>query len=210
MATVSYAITTKAKVKTYLGITDSASDDFIDTLINYVTDFVEGYCGGRRFLRSTISNEVHDTNNVHNIFLKNYPVISLTTVEYRSGTFSSPTWNTYNADGYLLYGDEGYIYFAGMLPVVKQGIRVTYVAGYLIDWNNETNSSLHTLPLDLTAVATELVARLYQNRATDGILSQSTEGQSVTFMGNSGDISKYLNGLHASILGKYQAVRLTR
>jgi hypothetical protein len=206
MATIDYAITSKAKVKAHLGITDTNSDALLDMLVYYVTDFIEGYCGGRRFKRGTVSNETHDTDNIHNVFLRNFPIASLTSVEYRSGTVSSPVWNTFTAEGYLLYGDEGYVHFFSKLPKVMQGIRFTYVAGFLIDFANDTDSALHTLPYDLTWVATELVARLFTNKGTDGIKNMSTEGQSVMFA----DPGQFLNGLHASILGKYQAVRLTK
>jgi hypothetical protein len=206
MTAINYAITTKEKVKTLLGLSGSTNDALIDLLCAQVTDFIEGYCGGRRFLSTTHSNEVHDTENVHNIFLNHYPITSLSAVEYRTGTFSSPVWASFIADGYLLYGDEGYVYFAGKLPAIKQGMRFTYVAGYLIDWANETNIANHTLPFDLTGVATALAGRMFSSRGTDGIKSQSTEGQSVTF----NDPDKFLSETDKYILGRYQAIRVTK
>ena len=189
-----------------LNITDSSSDSLIDMYIGYITDFIEGYCGGRRFARSTVTNEMHDTDNIHNVFLRNYPIVSLSAVEYRSGVISSPTWNTYTAEGYILYQEEGYVHFFGKLPKVMQGIRFTYVAGFLVDFTHETDPTLHTLPFDLTFVATELVVRLFQYKGTDGVKNMSTEGQSVMFF----EADKYLNEIHRSILGKYQAVRVTK
>ena len=49
MATIAYALTTKEKVKEFLGITGTTNDALIDSLINYITDFIESYVGGRRF-----------------------------------------------------------------------------------------------------------------------------------------------------------------
>jgi hypothetical protein len=177
---VPYAITTRDKVKTLFGITDATNDSLIDQIVNGVTDFIESYCD-RRFKKTTYTNETYDTKDGQSkIFLKNYPVASLSAVEYRAGTISSPTWITYDANGYLLYGQEGYVKFFGKFPEVAQGMRFTYSAGYDIDFANEGSAS-HTLPLDLTLVATELSAKVFSTRQSQGITQMSTEGQSVTF-----------------------------
>lgn len=205
MAVVAYAITTRTKVKTFLGISGSGSDTVIDELINAVTDYIEKFCGGRRFLRGTISNEAYDTDEGQSkIFLKQLPVASLSAVEYRAGTISSPTWIAYDANGYLLYAGEGYVRFFSRLPKVAQGLRFTYVAGYLIDFNNEGNTTLHTLPYDLSLVATELVAKIHDTRKNMGVQSLATEGQSVTFA----SIAESLTDGMKQILSRYQVNRL--
>ncbi len=203
---VSYALTTLAKVKLSLGI-DSATttyDDVLNTLINGVTDFIENYCGSRRFLSTTYTNEIHDSVRGRSQFFTNFPVTTLTTVEYRSGTPSNPTWNTFNADGYLLYGKEGYVKFYATLPEVMQGLRYTYIAGYLIDFAHETDITKHTLPFDLTMVATDLVCKAYNLKQAQGLESMSTEGQTVVF----GNLAKKLDDNHELILGNYQTLRL--
>lgn len=207
MSVVPHALTTKTKVKTFLGITGTGSDTVIDELINYVTDYIEQYCGGRRFLRSTYTNEVYDTKHGQSkIFFKQYPVASVSAVEYRSGTISSPSWVTYDANGYLLYPAEGYMRFFSKFPEVSQGTRFTYIAGYLIDFSNEGNTTLHNLPADLSLVATELVAKLHDTRKSEGVLSMTTEGQSITFAGGGAGVS--ISGMHKSILGNYQKIAL--
>ncbi len=178
MTTIAYALTTRQKVKDYLGISGTDKDTLIDQMINGATDFIESYCGGRRF-KSTNYVEIKDGGK-SKLFLNQFPVTALTTVEYRSGTPSNPTWNTYDADSYEQYLSEGYLCFYGKLPDIPRGMRVTYTAGYLIDFNNET-SATHTLPFDLTTVCTQLAAKNVNNSQAEGIQSQSTEGQSVTF-----------------------------
>lgn len=205
MSTIPHALTTKTKVKTFLGETSSTYDTAIDEIINYVTDYIEGMVG-RRFLSTTYTNEVYDTRLTQRIFLKNYPVTTLTTVEYRSGAGASPTWNTYDTNGYLLYGKEGYVYFYGRLPAIKQGMRFTYVAGFLIDFANENIPSLHTLPFDITMVATELTAKIFGSRKAQGITNMTTEGQSITF---SGDVDANLTSAHKTIIGSYSAHRFS-
>lgn len=200
MATIAHALTTKEKVKTQLGITGSDSDAQIESLIGYITDFIEGSCGGRRFKRTTYSNEQYDTDDCkRDLFLKQMPVSSVTSVEYRTGTVTNSSWITYNADNYIPYLAEGYIHFFASLGKTHLGLRVTYVAGYLIDFANETNASLHTLPQDISGLATDLVCLMIQKKGTEGIQSQTTEGQSVTFT----DPEKVMNSIHKSIIQKY-------
>ena len=202
MSTLAQALTTTAKVKTYLGITDSASDSVIELLINQATIFIENYCGGRKFL-SQAYVDIVDTKNTDKIFFEQYPVTALTEVAYRSGTISAPVWIAYSVENYLLYAKAGYVKFFMTLPHSSQGVRLSYTAGYLIDFATETNPLTHTLPFDLTMACTELVAYKFNEKQSQGISSQSTEGQSVTFKDNK-------DGMPASVkevLGNYKAFR---
>jgi len=204
MASVAYAITTTAKVKALLNLTstDAARDAVIDTMVSAVTDFIEGYCGGRRFM-ATDYVEVKDTTASKMIFMTQRPVRTLTSVELRSGTPSSPTWTTYSADAYLKYLAAGYIRFFGTMWPFPQAFRMTYNAGYLIDFAHETDPALHTLPFDLTQVATEIVARKFNTRFSAGIKSESTEGQSITYAS-----STDLADDHKTVLGRYLQTRI--
>ena len=205
MATVNYALTTAEKVKGYLNLTgiDVARDMVIDNLVNAVSDFIESYCGGRRFL-ATDYVEVKDTTQSRMIFMSQRPVNTVTVLEYRSGVPSSPTWTTYSADAYLKYLKAGYIRFFGMMSAFPQAFRITYNAGYLIDWTAETDATKHTLPFDLTQVATEIVAKQFNTRFAQGIVSESTEGQSVTYATKRESLSDY----HSEILDKYKMNRI--
>lgn len=199
------ALTTRQKVKDYLGITDAGTDTVIDELITYVTQMIKSYCGGRNFLSASYT-EIYDSyRNRRSIFLKQRPVTSVSVVEYRSGTPTTPVWVTYNADGYLTYLEEGYIKFYAKLPEISQGLRVTYVAGYLIDFANEF-SATHTLPEDLTLVATEIVAKIFNTRKSAGILNETTEGQSVSYSYKSHE----LDDNSRNILSSYQTHRVAR
>ena len=203
MSTLANALTTTAKVKTYLGISDSASDAVIEMLINQATMFIENYCGGRKFLNQSYT-ETYDTDG-KTIFLNQYPVTAITSVKYRSGTPSTPIWNTYNVDSYQQYLNEGYIKFYGDLPKVMQGIQVVYTAGYLIDFPNETTASpvTHTLPFDLTMACTMLCAHYFTNRQASGVSMMRTEGQEVRFKDNNDTIPDAVK----QVLGQYQAFR---
>lgn len=200
MASVAHALTTTAKVKTYLGVTSSGDDTVIDQAVSYATDAIESFCGKRRFKRTTYTNELLDANGEQNFLLPQWPVSTLTTLEYRSGVISSPTYTAFTADEYLLYGDDGIIWFTAPLPKLRQGIRATYTAGYLIDFSDENNTAVHTLPFDIALVATELAAKIYEGRKALGVTTMATEGQSVTF----GSAQGALTDAHRSILKRYQ------
>lgn len=174
-------LTTVAKVKEYLGITDSGSDAILATLVSGVSQYISSYCGGRNFgSRSYV--ETYDTyTGRRKIFLRQIPVTAVSSVKYRSGTPSAPVWNTYNADSYLTYLKPGYIQFFGPLPSVPQGLQVTYTAGYLIDFNNYDDQNLHTLPKDLTIAANEMIGNMMNTRKAGGISSETTEGQTIQY-----------------------------
>lgn len=171
-------LTTKAKVKAYLGISASTYDTFIDSLITAYSAKVERFCN-RNFERDTYT-EYFDTDfGDRKIFLRNTPVISLTSVSYKQGNFGNPTYIAYNSNDYLLK-DSQIVSFGVILPEAEQFVKAVYVGGYLIDFANE-DSDTHTLPFDLTQAVTELVANVYKEKDSEGVLSETTEGQSVTF-----------------------------
>lgn len=202
MAVPTDALTTRQKVKDFAGITDSASDTIIDQLITGVTMFIKNYCGGRNFLSASYV-ETYDTyRGRHKIFLKQVPVTAITTVEYRSGTPTVPIWNTYDANSYLTYLTPGYIHFYGALPQISQGLRVTYTAGYLIDFTNEFTAT-HTLPADLTMAANEMCATFLNTRRSGGITAEATEGQSVNY-----DFKHALTDTLVNILSNYKMYRV--
>ncbi len=202
MSTLANALTTKEKVKSYIGISDSASDTVIDMLIDQATAFIEGYCGGRKFKSQNYIDYV-DTRGTDRLFFEQYPVTALTEVAYRGGTITSPTWTVYDANNYMLYAKAGYVKFFFNLPNSSQGIKLTYTAGYLIDFTKETDVLFHTLPNDLVMACTELVGYKYNKRQSQGISSQSTEGQSVTFKDLADDMPVSVK----QVLGAYQTFR---
>lgn len=202
MSTLANALTTKEKVKSYLSLSGTGNDVLIDMLIDQATAFIENYCGGRKFLSQSYTDVV-DTKGGDKLFFENYPVTALTSVKYRSGTPSSPIWNVYNVDTYLLYNKAGYVKFFGLLPVSSQGIQLVYTAGYLIDFTQETNPAFHTLPNDLAMACTMFVASLFQSRQAQGVSQLRTEGQEIRYK----DLSEELPPSVKTILSQYQTFR---
>lgn len=172
-------ITTKEKVKTYLGLSGTTHDNLIDELIKNATASIERFCN-RSFTEASYTEYFDTICGDTKLFLKNYPVASLTSVKYRSGTWGAITWTDLNSNDYLL-NDNGKVAFAFAFPDAEKYIQIVYTGGYKISFTNESNPALHTLPFDLTQIATEIVAQTFNQRTSVGISNESTEGQSITY-----------------------------
>ncbi len=156
-------LTTVANVKAYLGITGSTDDALIENLIDRVTDFIKRYCN-REFTKSNY-DEYYDGNGTGCLFLPNYPVVSVASLEI-DGIIKAST-------DYAIYADAGMVrlknekFTDGVLNV-----HVTYTAGYA------------TVPKDLEQACTEVVAMKYYSRGTEkfGVTARSFgEGGTVSY-----------------------------
>lgn len=181
---VEYALTTKERVKQKISIATSVSnDELIDRLISGVTDFIECYCN-RRFKQQVDISEIQsaEADSQKFFFLKQAPASSLTAY-YNSGTVASPTWTAYPAEDYQLDedGKSGIVRIYGGVGKGTNVVKFVYTAGYLIDFDNEFNSSMHTLPFDISELADRLVIRWYKKREAAGKASESYEGGSVNW-----------------------------
>ncbi|MEP2085069.1 MAG: hypothetical protein ABJP87_04405 [Bauldia litoralis] len=131
---MSDALTTKERVKDRLKITSTDFDDLFDRLIVSTTARMSKMCN-RRFLQATYTNQLCDGADIYGsrmpmLILKNAPVHSIESVQYKTGANSGPTWYSYTVDDYDVDMDLGILYLKGTLPRGKQNIRVTYTAGW--------------------------------------------------------------------------------
>lgn len=127
-------LTTKARVKERLQITVTDFDDLFDRLILGVSARIETICS-RTFALATYTNQLYDGSDIYGtqrfvLILKNAPVASISSIQYKAGPNSSPTWYSYDEDDYDIDLEAGLIYFKTPLPRGKQNIRITYTAGY--------------------------------------------------------------------------------
>lgn len=178
-----YALTTRQRVKERFAITSTSFDVLLDRIISGMTDFIEGECN-RRFKKTTYTNEMYSVNgsSPRFIFLKQTPVILLTSLEYRAGAPSNPSWTNFLTDNYELLEDgrSGIIrMYSGISSGINQ-IRATYDAGYLIDFAN-AGTGTHTLPFDLTDLCERLVTKVFKKREAEGRSSESYEGGTVSW-----------------------------
>ena len=181
---LTYALTTVARVKARLKIDVADHDTVLLGYINGVTDFIETLCGGRRFKKQTITHELHSVEPGQSmIFLKQGPVASVSAFEYNAGTKSSPNWTAFQDDIWYLEGDgkAGIIEVDGVMPSGTNIVRVTYVAGYEINFSNFGDMSTHTLPADLTDLAERLVTRRWKKRENEGQQSSGVQSSTISW-----------------------------
>lgn len=188
MAAVDHSLTTEARIKTRLGITAAGFDTLIKRLMYACTDFIERECGGRRFKETTYSQELYDGSLINEeeltkefLVLKNAPIVSISAFEYRTGTRTSPTWVAFQADTYEPLLDRGLIRAYGGIPGGYQNIRVSYVGGYKIDFTNEFDAALHTLPYELSDLCERLVIKRFKKREKEGVSQESFAETSLTW-----------------------------
>ena len=158
------ALTTTAKVKTYLGITASTDDALIATLVLAAQAKIERFCN-RKFDSATFT-EYYDGNNQPSIVLTNPPIDSITSVGFLA---SSTTYTTIDATSYVFDTESGIVELLGgvrvlwelggdvrtfcVFPKGTNAVKVVYVGGY------------STIPYDLEHATNELVGLMYGGSA---------------------------------------------
>lgn len=205
-----FALTTRGKVKSRLGISssDTSSDSLIDDIINQTSQLIQNMCN-RQFLQQSYDEQYDTEKRGEYLFLRQLPVATdpAPIIYIRGGNINSPTWTVFNNTGYYATADylkSGMIRFTGaMLPTHgRQLLRCVYTAGYLIDFTAEFDSTKHTLPFDLTMLATDLATKAFNHRSAHGIAEEQIEGQKQTY-----DFD--LEDVHRMTINKYSKPRLT-
>lgn len=193
-----YALTTLARVKERLTITTTDFDTKFIRWINSVSTFVEQQCGGRAFVKRTYPNETFSFGARREIYLnlRNFPVWSVSSFQWRAGPPSNPQYTSFAPDQYELMNPQpvptdpqnqiwypdGQIRIYGVLPTIySNAIRVSYVAGYPVDWPNAGNGTTHLLPADLTDLVENLITRRFKRREFAGKSSEGLTGATTSW-----------------------------
>ena len=179
-----------------------AFDTVLTRMINWASDYIHNYCGVTSFVQQTYVNDTYsiDSTGQDTLILRNKPVFSISSFQWRAGTPTDPNWTDFIPDQYELINPQtdpasgtlwypsGMVRVYGVLPrLYSNMIRATYVAGYSVDWANAEDRSTHWLPGDLTSVCENLVVRRFKRRQLAGQNSQSLEGASTQGWRNSLD-----------------------
>lgn len=188
---INYALTTKERVKARLQITTTSFDDMFDSLIAATTNKIEQMTG-RRFKATTYADELYDGSDVYGtrqeiIVVNNAPMLTLTRFQYKNGNNENPAWTDFTEDDYDINESNGIIRMKGYLPGGMQNVRISYQAGYLINFSSTStvyDTAQHTLPYDITEVCEEAVVRLYKRRDSEGRSSESFQESSITWNEN--------------------------
>lgn len=180
MAIVAHALTTVARVKARMDIPVATTtwDALLGEMINGATDVIEAFCG-RRFLTATYTDEVYSPSEGRSIvYLRHWPVTTLTRVQYRAGTPDVPNWTTMLAGEYELKEDgrQGALVLYTRIHGINS-LRVTYAAGYTIDYAGNANS----LPFSVTEVCEKMVVHRFKKRTDEGKSSDTGADASVSW-----------------------------
>jgi len=147
-------LTTLAKVKTYLGIDVDTYDTVLTNLLDYTTEFIEGYCSKSFAGTSTytqwwnINDEITDT-----LRCRYTPIVNFIQL--------SDDGSEVDSDDYYVDTDAGLIFLMGGTYFTKGVATVcaSYVHGY------------SSVPADVELAAQMLVGSFFARRSTLGTLS---------------------------------------
>lgn len=204
MAVKAYALTTLARLKTYLDITGAGDDTLLETIIDSVTEFIENYCH-RRFQQTAISQEMYSTGRRDKIItLKQYPVASgeTFTLEVRASSLNEDDWEEVDSEYYHVHWQEGIIEGAGGYTFIKgvNKYRVTYTAGY--DFDTSTKPVTDTEAGDLELAMWMLCKVAFLRRKGDASVKSERIGDyAVVYMKEA-----FENETIRSILDKYRRI----
>lgn len=146
------ALITRSEYKAYVGITSPNSDAVIDAIIPKVSELVKTYC--RRTFVDYISDSITETTHAGygpNITLKEYPLLSVTTVAFSEDYGQTYTDLVEYTDYVVDYNDATIIAISGDFPQYLNGYQITYTAGYEV------------IPDDLKLAVMDLVTYYIKN-----------------------------------------------
>jgi len=167
--------------KKHIDIDTNDYDDILTIYINAAGEFIKEYLG--RIIESASVTEYFDGDDIKNtIFLSNYPVTALTSLQYNSGTFGTPVWTAFITDDYQRDDDQGIIYMDTMYSGIRN-IKVVYTAGY----------TAANIPNAIKVACMKMVGKIFNKRRSDGFSSEEVANARIdwdTFM--SSDIQELL------------------
>jgi len=164
---VSWALSDLTLAKEFLGITVADYDDLISRLINQASSFIEKTTDRKLVARSYDSTDDDDREDTwfdgmgtKNIFLRQYPINSVSSVTC-SGTTISAASSTdyYGSTGYVIYKRRGILFYDNGWDSGVKNVRVSYNAGYA--------SGTPELE-DLRELCNSLISHTYNNRKNLG------------------------------------------
>jgi hypothetical protein len=169
MSLETYALSTVADVKDFLGLGATAEPDesLFESLINNVSVLFANYCGVEQFKTKNYI-EYHDGHGSRYIFPRNYPINSVDEInEDIDWVWGSDT--TIGEDDYRIV-DKRYIVYDGLFAIAEQSIKIEYSAGY------------DTIPLDLKQACIEEVVRKYKHRKDLDVSSKSAQDGTTNYI----------------------------
>lgn len=206
------ALTTLERAKSFLEISGDKKDTALTMIINQITGSIEQYLK-RRLLSQTYTDEKYDGSGTNLIILNQFPVSAFTELKVNTSGDASESLQTIDSARYFWYPDGRVVLNtaipgflderAGEFIQAPNKYRATYVAGYLIDFDNENDITKHTLPSELEYACLKMVSGVFNSRKNEGLESVKVGDIAMKFKDMSMS-DKEIN----DILGKYVSTTL--
>jgi len=164
-------LATLADVKSYLSISDTTQDTLLTSLLTSADAFVKSFTG-RDFEQKTYTH-LFNWKWENKLILKQYPVISLTSFKYNTGSFSVPNYVSFYIDTYKVDPEVWQIWTMFNIPKWIQNIQVIYSAWYV------------NIPEEIKQAVIKLTATYFNWSKTDWLVSESIDWASLTYEKNS-------------------------
>jgi len=164
-------LTTLAKVKALLELTETDWDGLINELIGAVSERCASYCN--RDFENKSRVEYHDGGGRY-LYLSGMPVVGSISSIYGSDTWEWASGDLIGADDYFLHasGMVGYRY--GAWPYGSKALKVTYIGGYsTFSTGGILPAGYNPPPDDLEMAARTQVAYDFNRRKDVGLESVS-------------------------------------
>ncbi len=113
-----------------------------------------------------------------------FQVNGIMAFQWRPGTPSNPSWFDFILDQYQVVNDgkAGIIRIYGWVPMTQDNtIRVSYYAGYPVDWANAGNNTTHQLPASISDTVENMVVRRFKRRTLAGKGAEGLEGATTSW-----------------------------
>lgn len=160
---------TSADIKSFLEI-DSIDDSVVVGVLNGVIAFVEQYTGKKMTVDAVDVTEYYHWDGTQILFLKRYPVVSITSLSYNTGTLSTPVWTAFSGDDYYADLQKWEIIFPSRsIPRGFWNIKVVGKFWYA------------TLPANLELAIKLLCGKVLNRKDSQGIDSESVQWTSLSY-----------------------------
>lgn len=150
-------------------ITGTSDEDKYDFLIIAIQDLAESICN-RKF-DATNYTEIQDGTGTSEIYLDQYPINSITSVNY-GWVWNSGTRTEIVSGDYLSYADTGRLAFSFNTIEDNQVFEVVYNAG----WSQADPSNISDAPYDLKMILMDQIEGTFQKEFTSSDIKSENLG----------------------------------
>lgn len=151
-------------LKTYLGVSGSTYDDFLESQCKVISDTIEAYCR-RKFNVTSFEQTFYSTENERScsMTLFAFPVVTLTSIEEDGVVLDSSKYRIHKPTGRILRTD-------GLFFCAKETV-VTYTAGF------------STIPSPVQSVVYSLIQERYNKKSSGVALDFGSDVQRISIPG---------------------------